>query len=67
MPLKDVRYRWKTYPSGKKVRLAFKKGTNRIVEAKSASGEVHTPADFARDRRERAQGRRATQLKARRR
>jgi hypothetical protein len=36
MPLpKGTRYRWKTYPSGKKVRLAFGKGTNKVIEAKS--------------------------------
>lgn len=31
----DVRYRFKTLPNGKKVRLAFKKGTNKVVEVKS--------------------------------
>jgi hypothetical protein len=31
-----TRYRWKTYPkSGKKVRLAFAKGSNKVIEAKS--------------------------------
>lgn len=29
----EVRYRWKTYPSGKKVRLAFANG--KVVETKS--------------------------------
>ena len=33
MPLgRGVRYRWKTYPSGKKVRLAFK--GNKVIEVK---------------------------------
>jgi hypothetical protein len=49
MPLgPGVRYRWKTYPSGRKVRLAFKNGT--VVEAKSDTGKVHTPAEFKQDR-----------------
>jgi len=35
MPLgKGVRYRVKTYPGGKKVRLAFK-GKGKVVEAKA--------------------------------
>jgi len=32
MPLKGARYRWKTYHSGEKVRLAFK--GNKVVEVK---------------------------------
>ena len=49
MPLgPGVRYRWKTYPSGKKVRLAFK--DNKVIEAKSSSGKVHSPAEFKADR-----------------
>lgn len=49
------------------VRLAFRKGAPRHgaepVEAKSlSSGKVHSPADFARDRQNRA-----SRLKARRR
>lgn len=52
MPLpKGARVRVKTFPSGKKVRLAFKKGTNTVIEAKNlASGATHTPKDFALDR-----------------
>lgn len=35
MPLNvPVRYRYKTNPDGSKVRLAFKKGTNQVVEVK---------------------------------
>lgn len=43
MPLEgNVRYRWKTYPSGKKVRLAFR--GNQVVETKSAqTGEIRHP------------------------
>lgn len=32
MPITGARYRWKTYPSGKKVRLAFV--GNKVVETK---------------------------------
>jgi hypothetical protein len=51
MPLgKGVRYRVKTEPSGKKVRLAFK--GSRVIEAKNLdTGDVHTPEEFAADRR----------------
>lgn len=36
MPLpKGTRFRVKTFPSGKRVRLAFKKGTNKVIETKS--------------------------------
>lgn len=53
MPLPGARYRWKTYPSGKKVRLAFR-GKN-VVEAKSGqTGDVHTASEFAADRARRA-------------
>ena len=39
MPLgKGVRYRWKTYPSGKKVRLAFK--GNTVIEVKPKGGKA---------------------------
>lgn len=49
MPIKGARYRVKTTDSGKKVRLAFKKG--EVVEAKNMkTGKTHTPADFAADR-----------------
>ena len=51
MPLPTgTRYRWKTFPSGKKVRLAFKKGSNQVIETKSSSGATHTPREFALDR-----------------
>ena len=53
MPLPGARYRWKTYPSGKKVRLAYRGKT--IIEAKSGqTGEVHSPSEFAADRARRA-------------
>ena len=53
MPLgKGVRFRVKTTKSGKKIRLAFK--NNRVIEAKNLeSGAVHTPREFATDRRRR--------------
>ena len=53
MPLKGVKYRVTT-EGGKKVRLAFnKKGV--VLEAKSLdSGAVHTPAEFAADRKKAA-------------
>lgn len=39
MPLgPGVRYRYKTYPSGKKVRLAFRK--NKVVEVKPLGGKA---------------------------
>jgi hypothetical protein len=51
MPLpEDSRVRVKTFPSGKKVRLAFKKGTNQVIEAKNiAIGATHTPREFAQE------------------
>jgi len=33
-----ARYRWKTYPSGKKVRLAFQ--GDKVVEVKPKGGEA---------------------------
>ena len=51
MPLEGARYRWRTYPSSQKVRLAFKDG--EVVEAKSKSGSVHSPAEFAADHKRR--------------
>ena len=52
MPLpQGTRYRVKTTKSGKKVRLAFKKGTNKVIEAQNVrTGETHTMLDFMRDR-----------------
>ena len=42
MPLPEgTRYRWKKFPSGKKVRLAFAKGTNKVVETKVKGGKAH--------------------------
>jgi hypothetical protein len=51
VPLPDAaKYRWKTFPSGKKVRLAFDKGGD-VIEAKSGeTGAVHTEAEFKADR-----------------
>ena len=50
MPLPGARYRVKTTPKGKKVRLAFK--DNEVVEAKNLkTGKTHTPAEFAAERK----------------
>jgi len=38
MPIPHARYRWKTYESGKKVRLAFV--GNKVVEVKPKGGEA---------------------------
>jgi len=47
-----ARYRVKTTASGKKVRLAFQ--GDQVVEAKNlATGDTHTPAEFAADARAR--------------
>ena len=55
MPTGPGRFRIVTTRTGKGVRLHFKRGSNAVDEAKSlSSGKVHTPADFARDRRNRA-------------
>ena len=62
MPVSPGRYRVPT-KGGKKVRLHFKRGSNVVDEAKSLESEaVHTPAEFARDRHNRA-----SRLKAKRR
>ena len=54
MPLGPGRYRVVT-KGGKKVRLHFKRGSNVVDEAKNlSSGKVHSPEEFARDRRNRA-------------
>lgn len=47
MPLgKNVKYRYK---KGTNIRLAFKGG--KVIEAKNMkTGDVHTPAEFAKDR-----------------
>jgi len=51
MPLgKNVKYRVKRTKTGKKIRLAFK--GNKVIEAKNLdSGAIHTPQEFARDRK----------------
>ena len=47
MPLPGAKYRYK---KGTKMRLAFKAG--QVVEAKNMkTGAIHTPAEFAADRR----------------
>ena len=53
MPLPaGTRYRVKTTTGGKKIRLAFRKGTNRVIETKNLqTGKLHSMADFARERR----------------
>ena len=50
MPLSQpVRYRFK---KGTNIRLAFVKGTNKVIEAKNTkTGATHTPAEFAADRK----------------
>lgn len=52
MPLpKGTRVRVKTTKSGKKVRLAFAKGSNEVIEAKNmGTGETHSMGEFMRDR-----------------
>lgn len=36
----------------KKIRLAFRRGTNQVIEAKNLeSGATHTPKEFAKDRK----------------
>lgn len=42
MPLKNARYRVKTFKSGKKVRLAFK-GKKKVVETKSLETGAKAP------------------------
>lgn len=51
MPLpKGTRVRVKTYPSGKRVRLAFK--DNKVIETKNIdTGKIHTQAEFRTERR----------------
>lgn len=51
MPLgKNVRYRVHTTKTGKKIRLAFK--GNTVIEAKNLkTGKIHTPSEFARDKK----------------
>lgn len=42
MPLENVRYRVVTAKSGKKIRLAFRKGTNKVVEHKELPKLSHS-------------------------
>jgi len=49
---KGTRFRVKTTKSGGKIRLAFKKGSNQVIEAKNLkTGATHTPKEFASDRK----------------
>ena len=52
MPLpKGTRVRVKTTKTGKKIRLAFARGTNRVIEAKNLrTGKTHTKKEFQMDR-----------------
>jgi len=52
MPMpKSTRYRVMTTKKGEKIRLAFLKG-GAVAEAKNLrTGATHTPAEFARDRK----------------
>ncbi len=46
---KGTRYRYK---KGTKIRLAFAKGTNRVIEAKNMeTGKTHTPGEFRKQRK----------------
>lgn len=46
MPLPEgTRYRWKTTKSGKKVRLAFAKGSDKVIEVKKKGGEAKSLED----------------------
>lgn len=45
MPIPGARYRWKTFPSGKKVRLAFVK--NKVVETKKPGEAAKMKTGFA--------------------
>lgn len=51
---KGTRFRVKTTPKGKKIRLAFAPGSTTVIEAKNLdTGATHTQAEFRRDRRNR--------------
>jgi hypothetical protein len=54
MPLPEkVRYRMKRTPHGM-VRLAFKVGTNQVVEAKNmTTGKIHSYTEFMKERKRR--------------
>lgn len=55
MPLpKGTRFRVKRTKGGKRIRLAFRKGSNDVIEAKNLStGATHTPQQFAAERKRR--------------
>ena len=59
MPLpKGTRYRV-VRRGGKKIRLAYRKGTNTVIESKNLdTGATHTPKEFAMDRKKRKTKRR---------
>jgi hypothetical protein len=46
MPLPEgTRYRWKKLKSGKKIRLAFTSGSNKVIEVKKEGGKAKKLAD----------------------
>lgn len=48
---KGTRFRV-TRRGGNKIRLAFRKGSNEVIEAKNLeTGATHTPSEFAADRK----------------
>jgi hypothetical protein len=52
MPLpKGTRYRVKTTKSGKKIRLAFRKGTNTVIETKVLGGGHSSHETVAKKKR----------------
>ena len=55
MPLPEgTRYGMRPMKGGGMQRLAFKRGTNRVIEAKSMdTGRTHSAEDFRRDRKRR--------------
>ncbi len=51
MPLPSgTRYRWTTTKSGKKIRLAFAKNSNKVMEVKKKGGEAHDLRSMANAR-----------------
>lgn len=55
MPLPaGTRYRVHTTPSGKKIRLAFRRGSSEVLEAKNLeTGATHTMREMHEDRTKR--------------
>ncbi len=46
MPLPEgTRYRWKKLTGGKKIRLAFAKGSNKVIEVKKEGGVAKRVGD----------------------